>query len=194
MEAGQVAAGVVDQDALLRHAHPHHGALERGADGQHAVRHAAGAADLGAAVRSHAPIVDVGAARLDRAGHAEFARQLHRRRPVGEEELGVDHVEAEALVPPAAHDRPYRAAHNGRVQPGADDGHHHHPRPRHLDAVPGFQPGQLPETAVMRVQSERPGRDRHRVDHPHLDAWPRRQRARLVAHEDAEIRLLRVGE
>ena len=141
-----------------------------------------------------APEMDVAAARLDREGHAERRRQPHRRRAVGPEEFGVDHVEREAR-PDLAQQRQQRVRHRAAPCPPAPM-----PRPdpvaRAVDgqAVPALLARQRAQRRIMGMERQRPERQADRRHHLDLDIVARRERARLPLDEHAEGRACAVRE
>jgi hypothetical protein len=148
-------------DPLLRHAEPDHHLLERFADREQPAGGPACCHDLLADAGPPAPILDVGPARLDREGHAQIARQQHRRRSIRPEEFGVDHVEREALAYPAEHGQQCRRHRPGRSRL-AYPRQHPETGPMHCEPLPVLPARQACTRSVMRVARQRPWRQADR--------------------------------
>jgi hypothetical protein len=192
-ECVEIHPGIMDTDLVRIHAHLRHGTAHRARHGEQPggriaclPHHCAGAA-------LRPPMVDVRAARLDRIGYAQRARQTLRHRTVGEEEAGVDHVER-ALRMEFFDERQDGARHRPHVRAPTDLGDDRKGRAMDGQFAPAFLARQCAQLRILGSERQRPWRYAERGNHRHVGLRATGQFASLSFHEHAEIGTADVGK
>ena len=192
-ERVEIDPGIMDADLVGIDAHARHRAAHRVRHGEQAGGVVRGLAHQLARARLRPPIMDVGAARLDRIGDAQRPGEAAGDRAVGKEEAGVDDVEGLFGVQ-AAHQQQDGAGHGADIGAAADLGQDAEGRAIDGEFAPALLARQRAQRGIMGGERERPIGDAHRRDHRHVGVRATGQLARLAFDEHAEIGPAHVGE
>ena len=139
------------------------------------------------------PIMNIGAARLDRHGNAKRCAECDRNRAVGEEEFGIDHIKGETFAQALKFGQ--QATREQRdVTPGAKPWQMDKARPVDGQPLPDFGLSDSGEPGIAREPVKRRGRQAARRDDLEFDVGMRRKRACLQLDKRPEIGAARIGK
>ncbi len=149
-EYGAIEAGAVERDPFARDAQRGHVVGQPGGYGQQAVGVVPGPKHLGRCAAGLAPVMNISAAGLDRAGQAERLGNANGRCAIGMEELRVHHIERRFGMKPAGEGQ-HGAGYGAGIETRANGGDQGEPWPQHGHPAAIFHRWQRGQRAIAMV-------------------------------------------